>query len=361
MNMITSVKPYLPKIQDFYKIIDAIWSRNYLTNNGPVLIQYEKELGQFLGTNRPSVVTNGTTALQFAIRALKIENEVITTPFSYVASTSSLFWEKCSPIFVDIDERTLNINPEKIIDKITSKTSAILVTHTFGNPCEIEKIQKIAAQHNLKVIFDASHCFGTTYKGKSIFEYGDVSTLSLHATKLVHMVEGGAVFSNTPELLKRINFMRNFGHDGPTKFNGVGINGKNSEIHAAMGLAVLKEANKILEKRKSDYKYYVDQLAGLNLNLQTINPDGVSNFSYFPIIFHQEEDLIKALEFFETKNIYPRRYFYPSLNKLQYLRQQTLPISEDISKRTLCLPLYFQITKNEQDLICETLKKSFDN
>ena len=358
--MITSVKPYLPKIQDFYKIIDAIWSRNYLTNNGPVLNQFEKELGQSLGTKRPSVVTNGTTALQFAIRALNIQNEVITTPFSYVASTSSLFWEKCNPIFVDIDEKTLNINPEKITEKITSKTSAILVTHTFGNPCEIEKIQKIAAQHNLKVIYDASHCFGTTYKGKSIFEYGDISTLSLHATKLVHMVEGGAVFSNTPELLKRINLMRNFGHDGPAKFNGVGINGKNSEIHAAMGLAVLQEAKIILEKRNSDYKYYVDQLTGLNLNLQTINADGVSNFSYFPIIFNQEEDLLKSLVLFESKKIYPRRYFYPSLNKLHYLIPQILPISEDISKRTLCLPLYFQITKNEQDLICETLIQSFN-
>ncbi len=359
--MITSVKPYLPKIQDFYKIIDAIWSRNYLTNNGPVLNQFEKKLGQSLGTKRPSVVTNGTTALQFAIRALNIEKEVITTPFSYVASTSSLFWEKCNPIFVDIDEKTLNIDAEKIIEKITTKTSAILVTHTFGNPCEIEKIQKIATQYNLKVIYDASHCFGTTYKGKSIFEYGHISTLSLHATKLVHMVEGGAVFSNTPELLKRINFMRNFGHDGPAKFNGVGINGKNSEIHAAMGLAVLKEAKKILEKRKSDYKYYVDQLTGLNLNMQTINADGVSNFSYFPVIFNQEEDLLKSLVFFESKNIYPRRYFYPSLNKLHYLIPQILPISEDISKRTLCLPMYFQMTKNEQDLVCETLIQSFNN
>lgn len=358
--MITVAKPFLPKKEDFNKIIDEIWSRNFLTNNGPVLQQYEKQLGGFLKTDTPCVVGNGTLALQFAIRALNLKEEVITTPFSYVASTSSLVWEHCKPVFVDIDENTLNIDPTKIEEKISTKTTGILATHTFGNPCDIDQIHKIATHYNLKVIYDASHCFGTTYKGKSVFEYGDISTLSLHATKLVHMVEGGAIFSNNTELIKDTRFMRNFGHNGPEHYKGVGINGKNSEFHAAMGLAVLRYAQDILEKRKADYLYYKERLSDLNLKMQQLNTKAVTNFSYFNISFEQEDDLINAMKFLERKQIFTRRYFYPSLSKLHYLTPQALPITENTSKKILCLPLFFQMTKGEQDFICDTLIQSFN-
>ena len=359
--MINIVKPFLPKKKNFNLIINEIWSRNYLTNNGPVIRDYEVKLGNFLRTATPCVVSNGTVALQFAIRALKLKGEVITTPFSYVASTSSLVWEQCKPVFVDIDENTFNIDAKKIEERITSKTSGILVTHTFGNPCEIEQIDKIAKQYNLKVIYDASHCFGTMYKGKSIFNYGDISTLSLHATKLVHMVEGGAIFSNNDKHLKDTQFMRNFGHDGPEEYRGVGINGKNSEIHAAMGQAVLPYANDILKKRKEDYMYYVERLSGLNLTMQQLNPEGVSNFSYFPIKFEKEQDLLKTVKLFELNNIFAKRYFYPSLSKLHYLTPQILPIVESTSKRILCLPIFFDMKREEQDFICNTLCESLTN
>ena len=199
------------------------------------------------------------------------------------------------------------------------------------------------------------------YKGKSIFKYGDISTLSLHATKLVHMVEGGAIFSNNDEILEDTQFMRNFGHNGPEEYKGVGINGKNSEIHAAMGQAILPYANDILKKRKDDYMNYVERLSGLNLGIQQLNPDGISNFSYFPIIFEKEQDLLKTVKLFELNNIFAKRYFYPSLSKLHYLTPQVLPMAESTSKKVLCLPMFFGMKREEQDFICDTLFKSLAN
>src|SRR5690606_18072879 len=221
--MIPVTKPFLPPQEEYEKYLDGIWKREWLTNNGPLVNELELQLKEYLGLKHILYVSNGTIALQMAIKALELKGEIITTQFSFVATTSSIVWEGCKPVFVDIDQATLNIDPSKIEAAITSETSGILATHVYGNPCDIEAIQAIADKHGLKVIYDAAHCFGTKYKGRSVFEYGDISTTSFHATKLFHTIEGGAVFTKDPEVLKKLSFLRNFGHNGPEKYEGVGI------------------------------------------------------------------------------------------------------------------------------------------
>lgn len=358
--MIPVTKPYLPKEYDYKKYLEGIWQRNWLTNDGPLVNEFELKLKKYLDQKHLIFVGNGTLALQIAIRALEIRGEVITTPFSYVATTSSLVWEGCKPVFVDIDENTLNINPKLIEASISKNTTAILATHCFGNACNIDAIQEIADRYNLKVIYDAAHCFGTKYKGKSIFSFGGISTLSLHATKLMHSIEGGAVFTQKPELLKKMAFMRNFGHDGPSKFNGVGINAKNSEFHAAMGLCVLQDIPSILKKREEQSLYYDFALTNLNIQKPQIQEGCNYNFAYYPIIFETETQAIKAKNALERAKIFPRRYFHPSLNTLDYLDHpaQQLPVSERIASSILCLPIYHNLSKEEQDLIARILLRT---
>lgn len=351
--MIPVTKPFLPPKEEVYELLNGVWERNWLTNDGPLVKQYEQELKESLGVSNLSLVTNGTIALQLAIKALNLSGEIITTPFSYVATTSSIVWESCKPVFVDIDKKTLNIDATKIEKEITSKTQAILATHCFGNPCDIDAIDKIAKRYNLKVIYDASHCFGTTYKGKPVFEYGDISTLSLHATKLIHSVEGGVVFSNDPNLTKRINLMRNFGHDGFFKFNGLGINGKNSEFHAAMGIIVLRYAKEILETRKEQTLFYLNQLKKGKVNFQEKEKLACVNNSYFPILLESNAQL-KLIEKELNKNgVSPRRYFYPSLTLLPYVAKKVCEVSDDVGERILCLPIYHELKKQEQKMISE--------
>ena len=231
--MILVTKPFLPPIEEYESYLKEIWQREWLTNNGPLVNDFELKLKLYLQVPHLLYLCNGTVALQIAIRALELKGDVITTPFSFIATTSSILWEGIRPVFVDIDADTLNIDPNKIEAAITPQTSAILATHVYGNPCDIDAIEAIAKKHNLKVIYDAAHCFGTKYKGKSVYSYGDVSIASFHATKLFHTVEGGAVFTNDPDLLKKMAFMRNFGFNGPEDFEYMGVNGKNSEFHAS--------------------------------------------------------------------------------------------------------------------------------
>lgn len=230
-----------------------------------------------------------------------------------------------------------------------------MATHVFGNPCDIEAIQAIADKYHLKVIYDAAHAFGVTYKGKSIFEYGDISTTSFHATKLFHTVEGGAVFTKEPELLRKMALLRNFGHTSSTSFDGLGINGKNSEFHAAMGLCNLKYIDAILMKRKEIYLYYDSKLSNLNVERQMIKDRDHYNFSYYPVIFESEEIVMKEVERLEKSLIFPRRYFYPSLSSLNYIKTAPNPVSDDISRRILCLPTYYTLSKEEIDYICRLL------
>jgi dTDP-4-amino-4,6-dideoxygalactose transaminase len=359
--VIPVTKPFLPPLEEYYSYLDGIWKRGWLTNNGPLVNELEMKLKEHLNVPHFLFLSNGTVAIQIAIKALEIRGEIITTPFSYVATTSSIVWENCSPVFVDIDPNTLNIEASKIEAAITDRTTAILATHVFGNPCDIDTIEVIAKRNNLKVIYDSAHCFGTLYKGKSVFSYGDVSTSSFHATKLYHTIEGGGVFTSNSDLLRKMSLMRNFGHDGMEKFSGMGINGKNSEFHAAMGLLNLRFINSILTMRKKQYEYYQHILQGLDVKLQTLNPDSNPNYSYFPILFKSESKLLSSVKVLNDNWIYPRRYFYPSLNKLEYVKDQPCPVSEEVSKCILCLPLYMELSIAEQDMIARLLLRIQNN
>lgn len=357
MTKINVTQTFLPPKDEYIQYLDRAWDKKWLTNNGDLLQELEEKVTTYLDSPEMMFVTNGTIALQFAIRALDVSGEVITTPFSYIATATSILWENSEPIFVDIDPDSLNIDPKKIEAAITSSTSAILATHVFGNPCDIEAIERIAKKYNLKVIYDAAHCFGVAYNSKSIFSYGDISTVSFHATKLYHTVEGGGVFSSDKEVIERIQFLRNFGHHGPGKFKQIGINGKNSELHAAMGLANLKYIDAIIEDRKKTSHLY-DELLDQTIRRQKIRPDTQYNFAYYPVIFSSEQQLLDIEEKLNRINIFPRRYFYPSLNTLDYLnKKQLCPVSEDIAKRILCLPLYYKIPHEVVHTIANTIKE----
>lgn len=357
--MIPVTKPFMPPKEEYERYLAGIWEREYLTNNGRLVQKLEKKLTEYLEVDFLSFVSNGTVALQIAMNALEINGEVITTPFSFVATTSSIVWEGNTPVFVDVDPQTFNINPAGIEAAITDKTTAILATHVFGNPCDIRAIRKIADRHDLKVIYDAAHCFGTQFNGKSVFQYGDISIASFHATKLFHTVEGGAVFTQNRRIQKRIELMRNFGHDGPENFNGAGINGKNSEFHAAMGLCNLRYIDGILRRRKRQSQFYDILLANHGVELQQ-KQGGTTmrNRSYYPVVFESEAKTLQAKSSLEEADIYPRRYFYPSLNNLEYVDGGKMPISENISKRILCLPLYHDLRKYEQSMIVDVMNKS---
>lgn len=349
--MIPVTKPFLPPKEDYDKLINQVWKRTWLTNNGPLVNELELKLKEYLGLDYLLYTTNGTIAIQIAIKALGLHGEIITTPFSYVATSSSIVWENCKPIYADIDRDRLTIDPNEIENLITDKTTAILATHVYGIPCHVEEIEAIAKKHNLKVIYDAAHAFGVSYRGKSLLEYGDISTLSTHATKLFHTIEGGAVITSNPKLLKHMAFMRNFGHDGAEEFNGVGINGKNSEFHAAMGLANLPHIHKIIEKRKKDSALYDSWLLDKGIIRPMVPKSTTYNYSYYPIIFKTEQDCVNVSNALAKHEIFSRRYFYPSLTKLDYVDPQETPICNDIASRVLCLPLYYSIDQTEIDMI----------
>ncbi len=360
--MIPVTKPFLPPIQEYEHYLQAIWKRNWLTNNGPLVNELELKLKDYLALKHLLFVTNGTIAIQLAIKALGLKGKIITTPFSYVATTSSIVWEGCEPVFVDIDAATCNIDPAKIEEAITPDTSAILATHVYGNPCDVEAIDEIAKRRNLKVIYDGAHAFGVQINGKSIFEYGDVSTCSFHATKLFHTVEGGAVVTKDPDLLKKIAYLRNFGHDGPDRFADLGINGKNSEFHAAMGLVNLKYVDQIIETRKGLSEHY-DRFLPTFQGVKPVVPETVTyNYAYYPLIFNSEKLLLDVLETLQQNWIHPRRYFFPSLEDLPYVNHKArCPVSDTISKRALCLPLFDTLTPEEIDMIFRLILRVQNN
>ncbi len=360
--MIPVTKPFLPPIEEYQKYTEGIWQRNWLTNNGPLVNELELKLKDYLQVPHLLFLNNGTIAIQIAIKALQLKGDIITTPFSYVATTSSIVWEGCQPVFVDIDKHTFNIDASKIEAAITPNTSAILATHVYGNPCDIDAIAAIAKKHNLKVIYDAAHCFGTKYKGKSVFAYGDVCTTSFHATKLFHTVEGGAVFCNHADLLRKMAQLRNFGHDGPEHFNEVGINGKNSEFHAAMGLANLKYIQQILDSRKNQTQQYLKWLTREDVQTISVTEDSEFNCAYFPIVFKTSAIADKIFETLNANNVTPRRYFNPSLNLTEpYRNGQVCPVSEDICSRVLCLPVYYNLSNEEIDFICRIVLRTLNN
>ncbi|WP_107040072.1 DegT/DnrJ/EryC1/StrS family aminotransferase [Brumimicrobium mesophilum] len=360
--MIPITKPFLPPVEEYSNYLSGIWQRQWLTNMGPLASKLELKLKTHLQVKHLLFVTNGTIALQMAIKALDLKGEIITTPFSFIATTSSIVWEGCKTVFVDIDKDSLNIDATKIEASITNKTSAILATHVYGNPCDVLAIEKIAKKHNLKVIYDGAHAFGVKINGKSIFEYGDISTCSLHATKLYHSSEGGLIVTQNSELLKKLASIRNFGFKDSVSFSELGINGKNSEFHAAMGLTNLDYIDRIHEKRKLLTECYDKNLKKFRAYKPVWSKNATINFAYYPIVLESEELLLKCMDDLKRKEIFVRRYFYPSLaSTLPYLNKEYFEITDDVSKRVMCLPLYYDLTLEEVEYICHTILKVQNN
>jgi dTDP-4-amino-4,6-dideoxygalactose transaminase len=356
---INVTQPFLPPIEDYIEQVRGIWDRNWLTNHGPLVSKLEVRLAERLDAANLHYVSNGTIALQIAIKALQLSGEIITTAFSYVATTSTISWEGCTPIMVDIDPESLNIDPAKIEAAITDKTTGILATHVYGNPCDVEEIERIAFRNNLKVIYDAAHAFDVKFKGASIFRFGDIATTSFHATKIFHTIEGGAVISQDPSVARKVATLRNFGHVSSNAFDGVGINGKNSEFHAAMGLCNLDHVDDLLARRKEQVAFYASLLNGLPVKSICISPHVRHNNSYYPIVFSDEETLLRVVQKLELHRIFPRRYFYPSLSTLNYVNQRpATPISNDIASRVLCLPLYHRLSREEIELVSRLIRET---
>ena len=354
--MINVTKTYLPNKEKYQKYVNEIFENGWVTNNGPMVKKLERKLAEYLGVKNVVLVSNGTAALEIAYRTLDLKGFAITTPFSFVATTSSLVTNNILPIFADIDEKTLNLNPTNIEKLITSNTSAIVPAHVFGNACEVEEIEKIAKKHNLKVIYDAAHAFDVKYKDKSVLNYGDISTLSFHATKLFHTIEGGALIINDDKLVQKARYLINFGIENQESIPHLGTNAKMNEFEAAMGLCVLDDIEKIKKSRKEVIECYKKGLKGL-VQFQEQNQNATENYSYFPVIFKDEAELLRVQKALNDKQIFPRRYFYPSLDTLEYIEpKQECKKSRDVSKRILCLPTFVELTQDEQNIIIKILK-----
>ena len=353
--MINVTKTYLPDKEKYLSYINMIYDNGWVTNNGPLEKLLEKKLANYLGVKELILVANGTVALEIAYRALDIQGSAITTPFSFVATTSSLVTNKITPIFSDINSETLNIDENKIEINIQKDTTAIVPVHVYGNTCNVELIDQISKKHNLKVVYDAAHAFGVKYKGGSVLNYGDISTLSFHATKLFHSIEGGALILNDVSLTNKVRRLINFGIENEESIPEIGINAKMNEFEAAMGLCMLDEMEAIANSRHRVFELYIKSLDGI-VGFQKADKHCTLNNSYFPIILSSEKDLLKVKKALNYHKIFPRRYFYPSLDTLSYISpKQYCHISRDISKRILCLPMYADLEETTQMLIIKTI------
>ena len=356
--VINVTKAYLPPFSEYVAYLEGIWERGWLTNNGPLVQRLEADLKTYLGGAQVQFMSNGTIALQVAIKALGLTGEIITTPFSYVATTTAILWENCEPVFVDIEPATFCIDPAKIEAAITARTTGILATHVYGYPCDVEAIAEIARRHNLKVIYDGAHAFGATIQGRSLLTYGDITTCSFHATKLFHTSEGGAIIVNDEELARKVWLYKSFGHVGDDYFT-LGVNGKNSEFHAAMGLCNLPRVASFIESRHQLADLYKADLAGLPIRYPVPGePTLVCNHAYFPVVFESEAVMLKVKIHLEGHEINTRRYFFPSLNKLPYHTGADCPVSEDVSRRVLCLPFYQELALSEASRIAALIRQA---
>jgi len=349
--MINVTKTYLPTLERYTSFLQRAFDAAWLTNRGELVLELEQNIQSYLDIPSSILMTNGTLPLQIALHLLGKGGEVITTPFSYVATTSSILWENCTPVFADIDPLTWTIDPQGIRDKISDKTTCILATHVFGNPCDVEALNEISVTFGIPIIYDGAHAFGVRYKGKSIFSFGTFSTCSFHATKLFHCGEGGMLTSGDKNLLEQAFHKHNFGHNGPLDYHCVGINAKMSELQAAMGLAVLPEVDKLIAHRKLLVETY-QQVLGDSVQYLHIREHTDWNYAYFPVVFSSEEITLQVVEKLQAAAIYPRRYFYPSLNTLRYLpSQEAMPVSESLATRILCLPMSHSLSPDEARFI----------
>ncbi len=353
-------KPYLPPLSEFIPYLEQIWNNKQLTNMGPFHKDFEKALSDFLGVDHLSLFTNGTLALVTALQSLKIKGEVITTPYSFVATSHSLLWNDIKPVFVDIDPDTLNIDPNLIEDAITPQTTAILPVHIYGNPCDVEAIQNIADTYGLKVIYDAAHAFGVKHTKKNIFKFGDLSILSFHATKVFNTFEGGAIICPDAKTKKRIDYLKNFGFAGETTVTAPGLNGKMNEFQAALGLTQLTHIDQVIELRKKiDEKYRKGLKNTKGIRLLSPPKDCLSNYSYFPILVEIEYPITRdeLYQKLRDSGIFVRRYFYPLISEFPMYRglpsanSIQLQVAESISRKILCLPIYPDLEMNMVDMI----------
>lgn len=358
-------QPALPPLNEFVEYLEQIWDIKILTNNGPFHQQLEQELCDYLGVKYISLFSNGTLALITALQALKITGEVITTPFSFVATTHSMWWNNIKPVFVDIEPETFTLDPRKIEKAITPKTTAILPVHVYGYPCKVDEINKIAKKHNLKVIYDAAHTFGALLNNKSICSFGDLSILSFHATKVFNTFEGGAIICHDAKMKHHIDNLKNFGFRGELVVEEPGINAKMNEVQAAMGLLQLKYIEKNIAKRKRVAEIYRDKLNGIDgLTFPNGFPNVKQCFSYFPILIDKEKLGISRDDLYETlKNnqIFGRRYFYPLISRFNPYRNlpsanpMNLPVAEKVAEQVLCLPMYSELDESDVLRICQII------
>lgn len=356
--MIQVTKTYLPPLEQYEGQLARIWQSGQVTNGGALTKELTESLRAYLEVPDLEIVANGTLALQLAIKALDLNGEIITTPFSYVATLNAILWENCEPVFVDVEDKTFCIDASRIEAAITGRTSAILATHIYGYPCDVEKIEQISRKHGLKVIYDAAHAFGVRLNGQSILRHGDVSTLSFHATKLFHTTEGGALVCKDKEVAGHVFLKKKFGHIGEDNYMEVGVNANMSEIHAAMGLCVLPKVNEIIACRRTLSGYYDHNLKGLGLTRPQTSKELEYNYAYYPVVFPSHNSMMRVRQALQDNGVFPRRYFHPSLNRLPYLRpeiQRPCPISESIASRVLCLPLYFGLKQSELEMICKVV------
>lgn len=344
--MINVNKTYLPPFEEYAAVLRRAWDKGWITNNGELLVELENQLKNYLGVDHLLICANGTIVLQMALKALNITKEVITTPFSYVATVNAIIWEGCTPVFVDIRPDTFCIDENKIEAAITENTQAILATHVYGYPCNVEAIQKIADQYKLKVIYDGAHAFGCKFKGKSLLSFGDITTCSFHATKIFHTVEGGALVCKDHSIFDKLRLYRQFGHFFDEYFS-IGINAKNSELHAAMGLCMLPRIAEFIEERKRAINLYNNLLISNTLRNSFSESEFDPNYGYYLYLFDSEEMLVQMKSKLESNGVFTRRYFYPALNTLPYLRYNECKVAESISKRILALPLFNGIAESD--------------
>lgn len=359
-------RPSLPSLEEFIPYLDSIWHSRNLTNGGRFHAEFERKLADYLGVDYLSVFVNGTVALMAALRVLRISGEVITTPYSFVATSHSLLWNDVVPVFVDIDKRSFNIDPKKIETAITDKTSAIMPVHCYGNPCAVEKIQEIADRHGLKVIYDAAHAFGVNYKGESLLNFGDLSILSFHATKVFNTFEGGAIICKNERLKKDIDFIKNFGFADEVTVVSSGMNGKMNEFQAALGVLQLKHIDGYMSMRQKVDRAYRDGLAGVKgVSIPDFDVLATRNFSYFPVLIGDDyplgrDDLYRKLR---SNNVYVRRYFYPLISDFSMYKSlpsacpDNLRTAHDVADRIICLPIYPDLPMEDVEFIVSVIKE----
>ena len=363
--MINVTKSDLPSLKKYTKYLEKIWETGWLSNNGDFVQLLEKRLKEYLKIENLLLVTNGTLALQLALKSLDIKGEIITTPFTFSATTNVILWEGFTPVFVDIDAETFNINPNEIERQLTDKTIAILATHVYGDPCHVEELQKIANRYKIKLVYDAAHAFGVEFKNQSVLNYGDLSTLSFHATKLFHTIEGGAIIAKDKKILEKLILLRNFGIKSEEEVVLPGINAKMNEFQAIMGLCNLENIDEKIQHRKTIYNYYKEKLSGIkDIKFQKIISSKY-NYGYMPVGFENIEIRDKIYSELIKNGIKPRKYFYPLTSDFEYFKEKDINIvkrsdlknANYIADRILCLPLYPDLEIAILDKIIYVIKK----